>query len=175
MSNNYLPHLLVLPEDEHNREFVLGFIEHHRINSRAVDLRPVAKGWQEAFKGFEENIAPTMQRFKERRVLIVIDFDLNFPDRLQHAKATYIDQSIQDRVFVIGCSDEPKDLLAELANVGHKTSRKQVGADLAAECVGAPPNGPGGGPVSWSHAMLAHNRPELDRLRTSVGKLLFQP
>ena len=46
--NKYLPHLLILPEDDANRELANGFVLNHAVNSRAVQILPPAGGWKKS-------------------------------------------------------------------------------------------------------------------------------
>jgi hypothetical protein len=57
--NNYLPHLLVIPEDDANRDIVTGFINHVSVNSRKIKVENVAGGWKKASDKFVEEYAGT--------------------------------------------------------------------------------------------------------------------
>lgn len=43
--NNYKPHLLVLPEDEANRQLANGFLQDFSLNLRCIQVLPIAGGW----------------------------------------------------------------------------------------------------------------------------------
>lgn len=43
--NAYADHVLVLPEDDANRELTNGFLQEPALNPRAIQVLPVAHGW----------------------------------------------------------------------------------------------------------------------------------
>lgn len=53
MTNRYVDHLLVLPEDDANRQLVNGFQLSLRINPRCIQVLPSAGGWRNALAALE--------------------------------------------------------------------------------------------------------------------------
>lgn len=43
--NRYKPHVLVLPEDDANRQLATGFLLHSSLSHQQVHALPVAGGW----------------------------------------------------------------------------------------------------------------------------------
>jgi hypothetical protein len=159
MSNIYLPHLLVIPEDDANREILLGFLNHRLVDSRRIQLADVAGGWGKAITNFLEDHVPPMRKFTARHVLILIDLD-GRSNRLADER-TKIPDDLQDRVFLMGCQSTPEKLSGAL-----KMSREKIGEALAEGCAG-------NDEAIWNSPMLAHNVPELERMRRTIcGQLL---
>ncbi len=48
-ANKYQPHLLILPEDDANRELANGFILNQAINPRVVQIMPPARWLDKSF------------------------------------------------------------------------------------------------------------------------------
>jgi len=72
--NRYRPHLLVIPEDDANRQVANGFVQDDRIDPRAAQVLPPAGGWTHVIDGFLGR-AKTMARFPGQKVVLLIDFD----------------------------------------------------------------------------------------------------
>jgi hypothetical protein len=103
--NKNKPHVLVLPEDEANRAIAIGFrIEVNRDRQFQI-LRP-AGGWTNVLSDFTSYHAAQMDVFKERRLIVLIDFDSN-ESRLDRAKAV-IPPHLTERVFVLGVLSETR-------------------------------------------------------------------
>jgi hypothetical protein len=153
-ANKNKPHLLVIPEDDANRQIITGFVNHMAIDSRRIQVEPVAGGWLEALKAFESDHAKPMETYHHRHVLILIDFD-NHPERLAKA-AEYIPGPLRDRVFVLGCLDEP-EAIREATGL----TKEQLGESLAADCMD------GSGSL-WQNPILAHNQGELARMKQAI-------
>ena len=83
MSNNYLPHIHVLAEDDHNRQIANGFLLELNDN-RAVKVLPLAGGWKKAVEEFKKEHASEMRQFPERMMVFLIDFDNNYKNRLSY-------------------------------------------------------------------------------------------
>jgi hypothetical protein len=160
--NNYLPHLLVIPEDDANRDIVTGFLNHLSVNSHKIKVENVAGGWKKATDKFVEEYAEPMRRkFDQRHVLILIDLD-GREHRLEEEQ-NRIPEDLRNRVFVMGSQVTPERLSASLGRM----SKERIGEALADECVGR------GGTV-WQSEMLAHNQPELQRMRATICPHLLE-
>ena len=153
-ANNYDFHLLVIPEDDANRQIMIGFNNHLEINSRRIHVENVAGGWLKAFETFQSDHVAPMCKLDKRHVLILIDFDHHL-ERLEIAKG-YIPEKMRDRVFVLGCLSEPERLRAATG-----LSKEKLGEALADCCM----NDQG---VLWQNALLAHNQDELNRMKSSI-------
>ena len=154
--NKHLPHLLVLPEDDANRQLANGFqLEIDLTRQRQMQVLPVADGWLAVLELFVSDHVPTMTRYANRFIVLLIDFDRN-DDRLDYAKSR-IPHDLKDRVFILGAWSEPEDLEAPL---------EEVGSALARDCRDETD-------LSWNHELLRHNAAELARLRELVRPILF--
>ena len=157
--NKYLPHLLILPEDDANRELANGFVLNHAVNSRAVQILPPAGGWKKVLHKFQANYLDGMRKkYRDRHLVLLIDFDQDKTriDRVQEE----IPQDVADRVFVLGTWSEPEALRTKTG----KTFEK-IGSELAKDC-------PDIRNELWSDELLEHN--ELEEIVSSVRSFLFE-
>jgi hypothetical protein len=154
------PHLLVLPEDDDWRQIVNGFLQVRSVNYNSLQVLDLARGWSKAFDSITDSYATRMRKYSECRIVLLIDFDYD-TDRLEKNK-NRIPVDLFDRVFVIGVlSKEPKDLCKETG-----MNLEKIGEELAKNCAD---NIAG----LWDHALLRHNKPELERMIPSVKSFLF--
>ena len=84
--NKYQPHVLVLPEDNANRQLARGFLLHEDLDTRRIQVLVEAGGWTKVLECFLADHAAKMDRFPGRFMILLIDFD-GQEERLQHAKA----------------------------------------------------------------------------------------
>jgi hypothetical protein len=155
--NNYKLHLLVLPEDDANRQIANGFIT--AIDSNAIGILPIAGGWKKAVEQLVNDHAPRMRQFPARMIVVLIDFDDN-QDRLSYVQQK-IPEDLQDRMFVLGVRSEPENLRSDT-----KKSFESIGENLAQDCTENTNE-------FWGHALLEHNKSELDRMIALVKPFLF--
>ena len=165
-ANIYQPHLLVLPEDDANRQILVGFRNHPAVNIRRMDVQSIAGGWLVAVNSVVEEHVPLMRKYPGRHVLLVIDFDGHSERRDQILSK--IPAELKSRFYILSCSDEPETLLASLAIRAEERSKLEtLGKRLASDCDHNTNE-------TWGHAMLSHNAAELERLKTNVKGFLFR-
>lgn len=157
-ANKHKPHLLVIPEDDANRQIMTGFLTHLSVNSRQIHVERVAGGWLRAHETFRDDHISGMNSFDERHVLILIDFD-NRLERFDEAKQ-FIPDNLRERVFVLGCLSEPEKIWSETG-----MSKEKLGVALAEACS----RGEAG---EWENDILAHNQKELERMNNSICRHL---
>jgi hypothetical protein len=156
-ANKRLPHVLVLPEDDANRQLANGFrLELDWARQRQMQVDPVAGGWLTLLELFVSDHIPAMARYPNRFVVLLIDFDRK-DDRLDYAKSRIPDH-LEDRIFILGVWSEPEDLQVPLEETGSAMAR-----DCREEA-----------DTIWSHELLRHNASELARLRERVRPILFE-
>jgi len=153
-------HVLALPEDDPNRQMARGFLLDQSVASRRVQVLRVAGGWRKVLDSFESNHIREMDRYPNRFMVLLIDFD-GHEDRLAYAKKV-IPERLTDRVFILGVLTEPEGL--RRAGLG---SYETIGQDLARDCREETD-------TTWGHDLLRHNSREVDRLRDRVRPFLFQ-
>jgi len=158
--NKYQPHLLVLPEDDANRQIANGFILNSNINEPAIQVLPIADGWGKVVDKFKENHISEMRKFSKRMIVLLIDFDENYEDRFSYVKKQ-IPDDLENRVFVLGVLSEPENLRSNLGN-----NFECIGENLAKDCSNNTNE-------LWGHDLLKHNKTELDRMILSVKPFLF--
>jgi hypothetical protein len=157
--NRELPHVFVLPEDDANVRLANEFHKQLDMNRlRQMQVLPVAGGWNEVLKVFESIHVAEMNRWPNRFMVLLMDFDSR-ADRMGRARSA-IPQHLANRVFVLGVFTEPENLKMEFG------SYDQIGSDLAADCRD-------GTDATWGHRLLRHNAGELDGLRERVRPFLF--
>jgi hypothetical protein len=157
--NKYRPHVLVLPEDDANRQLANGFQLDPLLNTRRMQVLEVADGWRKVLDCFKQEHVPEMKRNQNQFMVLLIDFDKR-EDRLDIVRAE-IPPDLKDRVFVLGVWDEPEKLRQDLG------SFETTGLALAKDCRD-------NAEVTWSHNLLCHNASELERLRKHVRPILFE-
>ena len=157
--NRYQPHVLVLPEDDANRQLANGFLLDRDLSTWRIQVLVEAGGWSDVLEHFLLDHVVEMDRYPGRFMILLIDFD-GKEDRLQVAKAR-IPERLTGRVFILGALTEPEALKADLG------SYETIGLAMARDCREETD-------TTWGHRLLRHNERELDRVRAKVRPILFQ-
>lgn len=158
--NKDQPHVLVLPEDDANRQLVNGFrLVVDSTRQRQIQALPVAGGWGNVLELFTSAHVPEMEKCPTRRMVLLIDFDGD-EGRIEFVKDK-IPAALADRVFVLGTLSQPEDL--KKARLG---SYETIGLKMGMDCRDETD-------TIWGHDLLRHNAGELDRLREHVRSILF--
>ena len=157
--NKERPHVFVLPEDDANRQLANGFQRDHSLDTRRMQVLPVAGGWQEVVKCFNAEHVPEMDRNANRFMVLLIDFDKK-ENRLNNVREEIPDH-LRERVFVLGAWSEPEELRQNLGS-----SYETIGLAMAKDCRDNIE-------ATWVHNLLCHNASELERLRKCVRPILF--
>jgi len=165
--NKYIPHILVLPEDDAYRQIANGFLLLLAPSAaRAIQVLLPAGGWEKVADKFQTDYAAGMSRYAERHVVLLIDFDQDDDDAAQiDARLAQIQEkipdAIQDRVFVIGVLSEAEDLIKDrLGNF------ETIGKNLEKDCRSQTME-------FWNHRLLKHNKQELARMSHKLAQILF--
>lgn len=165
--NKFIEHILVLPEDDANRQIINGFILNLNVKKTAIDVLPNAKGWKKVVDEFKSNHVPEMEKLSKRMMVLVIDFDdykkpdeLSYENRLSYVKSQIPDH-LHERVFILGSRTAPEKLKREM-----KLSFELIGESLAKDCSENTDK-------AWGHHLLQHNQTELARMVFSVKPFLF--
>lgn len=159
-ANIYLPHLLVLPEDDANRQIANGFLLGYGIKERFIQVDPIAGGWLKVLRSFEDEHVALLNKYPNRYLLMIIDFD-GEPERLQKFSEA-CPLHLRDRVFLLGTLSEPEALRAAT-----RSSYESIGKALASECYEKTSD-------LWSNELLKHNENERQRLIQSVYPIIFK-
>lgn len=161
--NREKPHVFVLPEDDANREIANGF-QLVVSNPRQIQVLPPAGGWTYVLAKFRAEYEPTMQRYPERVMILLIDFDNN--RQMRSDVQAFCDEreanGLQNRVFVLGSLDEPERLR------GSHGTYETIGKNLAKDCRDDTH-------LTWGSSQFAHNAEELARIGPIVSRILFSP
>lgn len=158
--NKYLPHILVLPEDEADSDIANGFLLNPQLNERSIQVLPYAGGWKVVIERFTKDFAPTMRQYPGRFFVLLIDFDEE-ESRFDYVKQQIPDDLI-DRVFILGILSTPEKLKKSLGK-----NLEAIGEALSANCSDNTDE-------LWKHDLLKHNQNELERIVSSVKPFLFK-
>ena len=156
--NKHLPHVLVIPEDDANRQLANGFQLDPLLDTRRMQILEEAGGWREVLDRFAADHVPEMDRYPSRFIVLLLDFD-GREDRLNTVRDA-IPERLQERVFVLGAWSEPEELRQNLG------SYETIGLAMAKDCRDDTQE-------TWAHSLLSHNAGELARLRKQVRPILF--
>lgn len=159
MVNRHRPHVLVLPEDDANRQLATGFLLDDSLRTRNIKVLEEVGGWAALLDRFTSDHVVGMEKYPDRIMILLVDFDGNV-NRLEAIKAR-IPQSLAARVFILGALREPEEL--RTAGLG---TYEAIGKAMAADCRE-------GTSTIWGHPLLRHNQEELERLRLPVCPVLF--
>lgn len=158
--NDYLPHILVLPEDDANRQLANGFLlEVDSFRDRQMQVLEEAGGWNAVLDRFKSTHIREMDHNPRRFMILLIDFDRD-RNRLSKVKEV-IPEHLNDRVFVLGVWSEPENLKSDTGR-----SYEKIGSEMAKDCRE-------GTDMTWQHDLLKHNADEVARLREHVRSILF--
>lgn len=162
MNNRYVEHVVVIPEDDANRQIVVGFQLNPSVRDELIHVERPARGWKRVVETFIQVHQPAMKRFRKRYVVLMIDFDED-TDRAQKIRCQ-IDEELRDRVFILGTLSEPEQLKR---SVGRHYD--DIGLWLAEDCRQAHSED-----NIWSHELLAQNGFEFGRARQALCDFLFR-
>lgn len=158
--NVYKPHVLVVPEDNADRDIANGFLLYPSLKPRNIQVLPCVGGWGKVLGSFLEDHVAGLRRYPNRYLVLLIDFDDHVEERTAKFKA-HIPHDLVDRVFLLGTSSEPEPLKKQYGD-----SLENIGKALAAECCADET-------ALWSHPLLSHNAVERARLNAKVKQILF--
>ena len=166
--NRQLPHLLILPEDDANRQIAKAFELKLKTYGYAnqVQVLPEVGGWGKVVEKFMEVYISKMRRSQHSIMVLLIDFDdknldcLGYKNRLDFIQDKVPDD-LKERVFVLGSRIAPEQLKKDM-----NKSFEKIGKSLAKDCEENTN-------TTWGHHLLQHNENELKRIRFSVKSFLF--
>jgi len=159
-TNKYKPHVLVIPEDDANRQLVNGFLLHYAVNDRYIQIMTPAGGWRSVLDVFKKEYIQYLNSYNMAHVIMIIDFDGDTNRREECEQQ--IPDNIRDRVFIIGSIDEPETIKQDL----HE-SLEQIGWLLATGCSNETYS-------LWHTPHFEHNASELAKLIVTVRPIVFQ-
>jgi hypothetical protein len=157
--NKFQPHLIVLPEDDANRQIINGLMLHQCLDQRAIQIMPPAQGWRGVLESFEKTYIAHMRRYSNSLVVLLIDFD---GDRGRYEKLFQkVPEDLRNRVFIFGAWLEPEKLRSDTS-----MTFEEIGKQLFNNC-------PENTNELWNHPYLRHNASELQRIAGRVTAFLF--
>jgi hypothetical protein len=158
--NKYKPHVWIIPEDDANRQLIIGFRQHYAVSDQLIGVSAPAGGWLKVLEVFETEYIRLLRQFTNAHVILLIDFD---DDETRRNQSEYrIPEDIKSRAFIIGSKVDPESLKRELG-----MTLEKIGDRLAQECLDSTS-------VVWQSSQLLHNTEELSRLIEFVRPILFE-
>jgi hypothetical protein len=154
--NRNRSHVLVVPEDEANRQIANGFLLDPHLDGRRIQVLPPSGGWKRVVRAFTDVHVREMRRYPARRMVLLIDFDRD-RQRLSGVRDK-IPVDLSDRVFVLGVISEPEHLRTTTGK-----TFEEIGKALADDCANDTRTVDG-----WGHDLLSHNEAELDHMDRTV-------
>jgi hypothetical protein len=158
--NKYRPHVVVIPEDDANRQIANGFVLHHAIATRAVGVMPPAGGWGNVLSVFTEQYIRYLRTYGAAFAILLVDFD-DADDRRARCEQC-IPDDLKPRVFVVGARHEPEAVKRDV-----RGSLEEIGTQLAEECYRERYE-------LWVGQHFDHNSAERQRLAAAVKAIVFQ-
>lgn len=152
--NKYDKHILVLPEDDANRQIADGFLIGIGGAGQVKVLRP-AGGWHKVLELFRSVHIAEMDTYPRRSMILLLDFD-GRADRLEQAQRA-VPETLSHRVFILGVWSEPERLTR---------GYEETGRLLAEDCRNETSS-------TWGEELLKHNAAEVERMRECVRPILF--
>ena len=68
--NRYKPHVLVVPEDDANRQLANGFLQNPALNLRAIQVLPPAGGWVKVLNNLLNDYRAMLGEFPECHLVL---------------------------------------------------------------------------------------------------------
>lgn len=159
--NRHMPHVIVLAEDDANRQIVNGFLLDPSLNQRAIQPLPVAGGWAKVREEVSATQVAQLRKYPDRHLVLLIDFDGDVVERTRSFQKV-IPEDVRDRVYLLGTQVEPEPLRKACG-----FPLEKIGEQLANACANEEMG-------LWGHAMLIHNQAEVGRLIKNVKPFLFR-
>ena len=153
--NSHKPHIMVLPEDDANRQLATGF--ELAIGTRQFQVLSPAGGWPKLGPKFEGAHIAEMRAHVNRFLVLLVDFD-NSKGRYDMI-SKFVPADLFSRVFILGVWTNPEKLR-------RTRTLETIGKQLAAACKSDEVG-------EWNDDLLRHNEPELERLRLVSRPILF--
>lgn len=166
MSNKYIEHLWVLPEDDANRQLVNGMEQNLDLDTRRIDVLTPAGGWSNVLAVLtDRSMIHQLESNSKRHLLLLIDFDNQIGQRIQlyQTNKALLKPAVADRVYLLGSMETPERLKAAC----QRQRLERLGLELSGDCAPAPATN------LWRHGHLQHNASELARLVVNVKPFLF--
>lgn len=158
--NKEKAHVYVIPEDDADRQLADGFVLHHEVDARRIQVVPEAGGWPHVLKTFKDEYIQTLRKYSEGHVVMLIDFDSKVDERRAEFEQA-IPEELKARVFVVGPKFKPETLKKAM-----KIGFEEIGTTLANDCYQDTT-------IHWDHEQLKHNDAERLRLVQTVKPFLF--
>jgi hypothetical protein len=158
--NKFKPHVYIIPEDRADEQIANGFVLHHQVRVRQVQVLPCADGWPGVLEKFATEYIPHLRNHKDGYVVLLIDFDSKYENRRNRFEQA-VPENLKSRVFIVGAKETPEVVRQSLGG-----NWEDIGLSLADDCYK-------GTRVVWGHDQLNHNEPDLLRLLEAVKPILF--
>lgn len=159
---SYNTQLKILFEDSPYRDILNGVALSLNVNENALDFYKPCKGWLKVFEQLECELK-LLEKFKNRYLLMLIDFDEKFESRYKMF-FTKVPPQYQNRVFILGVDNKESEALKGLFSIN---DFEKIGKKLVEDC-------PDSDLSNWKNKHLECNLVEIGRMKDlGVFKWLF--
>lgn len=163
MRNREVPHVLVVPEDDANRQIANGFVDHPDVSKAHIQVLQPLGGWLKVKQSLADRQLAGLRTYPNRLLVLIIDYDgIDTGTRFSDVQAA-VPEEFRHRVFILGARTDPEQLKRSTPG---RPSLEKIGRALAEDCLA-------GTQSTWSQPELDCNLGELERMRATVGPCLF--
>ena len=150
---SYNNQLKILFEDSPYRDILNGVALSSNVNENNLDFYKPCKGWLKVFEQLECELK-LLEKFKNRHLLMVIDFDEKFESRYDMF-FTKVHPQYQNRVFILGVDHKESEALKGLFRI---SDFEKIGKKLVEDC-------PTSDLSNWKNKHLECNLIEIKRMK----------
>lgn len=150
---SYSRQLKILFEDSPYRDILNGVALSSNVNENALDFFKPCGGWLKVFEQLEKELK-FLDKFKDRHLLILIDFDEKFESRYDKFLKS-IPSQYQNRVFILGVDNKESEALKSLFKM---PNFEKIGKKLIKDC-------PDSDLSNWKNKHLQCNEFEIKRMK----------
>ena len=155
MANNYKHHLRVILEDDKYNSIINGIVVSPNVEDSLFDVRNPCGGWLDVFKELEIELR-LLDKFKDRHMLMLIDFDEKFESRYKMF-LTKVPSKYQNRVFILGVNNKEFEDLQRFFNL---SNFEKLAKKLVEDC-------PDSDLSNWKNKHLKCNLAEIGKMKDS--------
>ena len=152
--NKHREHLVVYLEDSPYKDLMNGVRTMPQVDANKIESKQPLGGWPKIFFSLEENLK-LLERFPKMHVLLLMDFDHQFDDRMNKFKQILVDTLFESRVFLLGIDNKEFENLKQTLK---HSNGEQIGQELIKGC-------PDQVSKVWHNKHLACNLTEIKRMK----------
>jgi len=125
--NKHQPHVLILPEDDANRQIAIGFVQPPSVPVAHRNIQVLRGGWSAVRAQFVEQYQDSLKQYPQRHMVLLVDFDEQSDRR--DAILRSVEDALTARVFVLGTFSEPEKLKSK-TQLSYEKARREARASV---------------------------------------------